>query len=206
MEKLFIVLICLGLLLPKNASPAISPKKQVKIILYTGLYGAVLGLSTLSFYNKPGEHARNIAIGGALGLIASVAISTVLATKEDKQRIQTELINKGTNVQDAKANKVDPNKINKKKSDTNNKTTNEIKNDTNDYYDSDMDDYEDEEEDEDEYEDEKILNNNNTRSIKLFFTEFSNNNVFINPDFMVFYENPNSKKINIYAKLIDYRF
>jgi hypothetical protein len=39
-----------------------------------GLGGAVLGLSTLSFVNKPKDHLKNIVIGGAVGIIIGVGI------------------------------------------------------------------------------------------------------------------------------------
>lgn len=205
MKKFLLILLCLAILVPKTSYSAISPKKQVKIILYTGLYGAVLGLSTLSFYNKPGDHARNIAIGGALGLIASVAISTVLATKEDKQRIQTELLNQGSTNIDAKGNKVDKKTSKKKSDDPDAENIDEVKDGATNKNDPEIDDFEDDEED--EYEDEEIINYNETnKSLKLFFAEFTNSNVYINPDFMVFYENPNNRKIDVYAKIIDFRF
>jgi hypothetical protein len=46
--------------------------------LYTvagvGTAGAVLGLSTLSFVDKPGENFKNIVTGGAMGIIIGVGI------------------------------------------------------------------------------------------------------------------------------------
>lgn len=39
-----------------------------------GLGGAVLGLSTLSFVDKPGDHLKNVLVGGAIGLIIGVGI------------------------------------------------------------------------------------------------------------------------------------
>jgi len=46
--------------------------------LYTvagvGAAGAVLGLSTLSFVDKPGENLKNIVTGGAMGIIIGVGI------------------------------------------------------------------------------------------------------------------------------------
>lgn len=208
MKKLIMILISLGLLLPKNLSPAINPKKQVKMILYTGLYGTVVGLSTLSFYKDPSAHKRNIAVGGALGLIAAVAISTVLATKEDKQRIQTELLNQNTyGTTDVKANKEESKKsINKKGEEAKGSDFIDSKKGSSDKNDQFIDEEDDYDEEDDEYEDEEIINKNEDSSVKLLFAEFSNNRVSVNSDFMVFYQNPNNNKIDIYAKVIDFRF
>lgn len=49
----------------------ISPQNQIKVVLLSGLGGAILGLSTLSFYDEPQDHLRNIALGGAVALIVS---------------------------------------------------------------------------------------------------------------------------------------
>jgi hypothetical protein len=38
-----------------------------------GLGGAVLGLSTLSFVEEPGDHLKNILVGAALGIMGGVA-------------------------------------------------------------------------------------------------------------------------------------
>ncbi len=39
-----------------------------------GGFGAVLGLSTLSFVEEPSEHLKNIVVGGAIGVIVGVAV------------------------------------------------------------------------------------------------------------------------------------
>lgn len=38
-----------------------------------GLGGAILGLSTLSFVEEPGDHLKNILIGAAVGVMGGVA-------------------------------------------------------------------------------------------------------------------------------------
>lgn len=59
--------------------------KDVMLVAATGVGGAVLGLSTLSFVEEPSEHLKNIVIGGALGVIAGVAIVAFKqATKSQK--------------------------------------------------------------------------------------------------------------------------
>ena len=55
------------------------PRKQLATIIYAGLGGAVLGLSTLSFYGRPQEKLSNIAIGFALGVIAGTSFVTYKA-------------------------------------------------------------------------------------------------------------------------------
>lgn len=54
-------------------------RKQLATIVFAGLAGAILGLSTLSFYGRPQEHLTNIAIGGALGVIAGASFTTYKA-------------------------------------------------------------------------------------------------------------------------------
>ncbi len=39
-----------------------------------GAGGAILGLSILSFYAEPGDHLKNIIIGGAIGVIVGVGV------------------------------------------------------------------------------------------------------------------------------------
>lgn len=62
---------------------------DIGIVVGAGAGGALIGLSTLSFYQKPKEHWKNITVGGAIGVIAGVAIVVFLqATKT--QDIETE--------------------------------------------------------------------------------------------------------------------
>ncbi len=51
-------------------------KGQLATILYCGLGGAALGLSTLSFYGRPQNKLGNIAIGFAVGIISGTAYVT----------------------------------------------------------------------------------------------------------------------------------
>ncbi len=44
-------------------------RRGLATVIFSGLGGAVLGLSTLSFYGNPQEHLGNISTGFALGLI-----------------------------------------------------------------------------------------------------------------------------------------
>lgn len=45
-------------------------KRGMATVLLSTLGGAVLGLSTLSFYSQPGDHVSNIPLGALVGLIA----------------------------------------------------------------------------------------------------------------------------------------
>lgn len=48
--------------------------QDLYVVLGAGAAGAVLGLSTLSFADKPGDKLGNITIGGAIGIIVGVGI------------------------------------------------------------------------------------------------------------------------------------
>lgn len=68
----------------QNASTAAQPggggpRKQLATILFAGLGGAVLGLSTLSFYGRPQDKLSNIAIGFAFGVIVGTTFVTYKA-------------------------------------------------------------------------------------------------------------------------------
>jgi hypothetical protein len=54
-------------------------------IIYAGLGGAVLGLSTLSFYGRPQDKLSNIAVGFAVGVITgTIAVTYSAATNPDE--------------------------------------------------------------------------------------------------------------------------
>lgn len=83
---------CLSLLLqslPASAqadgsNAARGPRKRINYIVVTGLGGAVLGLSTLSFYGRPQDKLANIAIGFAFGVIAGTIMTTYQAASDPK--------------------------------------------------------------------------------------------------------------------------
>lgn len=196
MKKFSILLICFILLVPSKSYGAINPKDQAKVILYTGLYGAVLGLSTLSFYSSPSKHTRNIAMGAALGLIVSVVFSTVLATKKDKERIQTELLNKtqepvqkdnaGGALKDKDGKEIDK------------------KNKPDGFLEDDLFDKEEEGDGED-FDDEYMYNDQDVE-FKLFFASISKNNINFNPDFIIINQNPINNNLEFYGKVLSFRF
>ena len=55
-------------------------KRSVAIVLFSSIGGAILGLSTLSFYGEPQEHSENIAYGALLGLIGGVGYVSYRST------------------------------------------------------------------------------------------------------------------------------
>ncbi len=48
--------------------------QDLTLVMGAGAVGAVLGLSTLSFVDKPKDHFKNVAIGGAIGIVIGVGI------------------------------------------------------------------------------------------------------------------------------------
>lgn len=46
-------------------------------ILIAGLVGGILGLSTLSFYEKPNDHLRNITLGAGAAMIGTALYMTL---------------------------------------------------------------------------------------------------------------------------------
>lgn len=54
---------------PASAADEGRPRRGLAKIIFAGLGGAVLGLSTLSFYGEPQEHLNNISVGFAAGII-----------------------------------------------------------------------------------------------------------------------------------------
>lgn len=55
------------------------PRKKMTTIVFAGLAGAVLGLSTLSFYGRPQDRLSNIAVGFAVGVITGTVYTTFQA-------------------------------------------------------------------------------------------------------------------------------
>jgi len=206
MKKIILLLMCF--LIPSYSFAVIHPKDQAKIILYSGLYGSVLGLSTLSFYDKPADHRRNIAMGAALGLMAAIIITTVVATKESKKKIQEELILKG---QTPSTNPTQNNQLdNKAKEDPKDKKTNtnkDTKKDTKkeeDFF-KNMDDYDDEDYDDFDEDDDYYMFNNKIK-VDILFASFNKNKLSLNSNFINLYQNPNNNKIDFYTNVINVRF
>ena len=78
MNKNFLVTLCiilssLGALKSRAEDPLYGdPLQDVTIVGAATAFGAVLGLSTLPFTEEPGDHMKNVLVGGAIGLILGV--------------------------------------------------------------------------------------------------------------------------------------
>ncbi len=60
------------------------------IVAAAGAGGALLGLSTLSFVDKPSNHIANIWTGGALGIIAGVLFVAYNSAQKGSEDLQSE--------------------------------------------------------------------------------------------------------------------
>ncbi len=60
------------------------PKRHISTIVFAGLAGAIMGLSTLSFYGRPQDKLNNIAMGFAVGVIGGAMFTTYKAATEPK--------------------------------------------------------------------------------------------------------------------------
>jgi hypothetical protein len=69
----------------QSSQKRFGPKRQAAIIIFAGLGGAVLGLSTLSFYGRPQDKLSNIAIGAAVGIIVGTIYVTYKAATQPNE-------------------------------------------------------------------------------------------------------------------------
>ena len=60
------------------------PKRQIAVIALSGVAGAILGLSTLSFCGRPQEKLSNIAVGAAIGVIGGALFMTAKVASEPR--------------------------------------------------------------------------------------------------------------------------
>ena len=76
----------------QEANDDIIKNTQNDIILVGagGLGGALLGLSTLSFYDKPSKHVSNIWTGAALGIIAGVIFVAYMSAQKGSEELVSE--------------------------------------------------------------------------------------------------------------------
>lgn len=68
----------------QSQQPSLGPRKQMATIIFAGLAGAILGLSTLSFYGRPQDKLPNIGMGLAVGIISGTIYTTYLAATRPK--------------------------------------------------------------------------------------------------------------------------
>lgn len=79
-SKSLIMIAALSLFLPQMALGQATSESDffdeslndISVVLGAGAAGAVLGLSTLSFVEEPSKHLKNIAVGGAVGIVVGV--------------------------------------------------------------------------------------------------------------------------------------
>ena len=62
--------------------------RDVSIVGATAVGGAILGLSTLSFVETPGDHLKNIVVGAAVGIILGVGLVAYMAATKNKDAIE----------------------------------------------------------------------------------------------------------------------
>lgn len=75
MAKYLIIFVVMNLILLKPLQAQEQPtlvKRSVATVLFASIGGAVLGLSTLSFYGDPAEHTENIGYGALLGFVGGM--------------------------------------------------------------------------------------------------------------------------------------
>ena len=59
--------------------------KDASLVAWTGLGGAILGLSTLSFVEDPGDHLKNIYVGAAIGVVLGVGLVAYLQANKAQE-------------------------------------------------------------------------------------------------------------------------
>lgn len=74
----FIVILSLNFLRPTTSRANSLGDAALTVGISSGV-GAVLGLSTLPFYEKSGDYTKNIWIGAAIGAVVGVGISVAAA-------------------------------------------------------------------------------------------------------------------------------
>jgi hypothetical protein len=69
----------------ENEGALKGPRKHLSVIVLSGVAGAILGLSTLSFYGRPQDKLSNIAGGAAVGIIIGAMYTTYRAAAEPRE-------------------------------------------------------------------------------------------------------------------------
>lgn len=67
-----------------------STQNDLILVGAAGVGGAVLGLSTLSFVDKPSKHVSNIWTGAALGIIAGVLVVAYNSAARGSEDLQSD--------------------------------------------------------------------------------------------------------------------
>jgi hypothetical protein len=96
MKKIFCVLLALNFfnfsgistVHAQNDDLIKSTQEDFLLVVGAGAAGAVLGLSTLSFVDKPSQHLSNIWTGTAVGIIAGVIIVAYNSAQKGSEELQ----------------------------------------------------------------------------------------------------------------------
>ena len=67
-----------------------STQNDIILVGAAGAAGAILGLSTLSFVDKPSKHVSNIWTGAALGIIAGVVFVAYQSAQSGSEDLQSD--------------------------------------------------------------------------------------------------------------------
>lgn len=96
MKKWLCFLLCLPLI-TVNLAYAQSEDDFVKntqndilLVGAAGAGGAILGLSTLSFYDKPSKHVANVWTGAAIGIIAGVIFVAYMSAQKGSEDLTSQ--------------------------------------------------------------------------------------------------------------------
>jgi H+/Cl- antiporter ClcA len=65
-------------------------QNDILIVVAAGAAGAILGLSTLSFVDKPSQHIANTWTGAALGIIAGVIVVAYNSAQKGSEELQSD--------------------------------------------------------------------------------------------------------------------
>ncbi len=69
----------------QKAQASTSPWEALTTVGIATASGAVLGLSTISFYSEPSKHMKNVLFGAGLGAIVGVGVAAYMIGNEDQE-------------------------------------------------------------------------------------------------------------------------
>jgi len=70
-------------------------QNDIFLVAGAGAGGALIGLSTLSFYDKPSKHISNVWTGAAIGIIAGVVFVAYSSAQKGSEELQGSLPSQG---------------------------------------------------------------------------------------------------------------
>lgn len=70
-------------------------QNDILIVAGAGAGGAILGLSTLSFYDKASKHISNVWTGAAIGIIAGVIFVAYSSAQKGSEELQSSIPSEG---------------------------------------------------------------------------------------------------------------